>query len=1006
MFYKENDTPTVQKLNATASGWEIVGDLSSSNSGGGGDEGFGDESPMVIAFNGTVPYVTYLEGDYKKKMQVKQFDGTSWKTIGDSGFSAGGTNGISIASDGTYPYVAYRDGTESGKITVQKRNGAAWEAVGATGFSAGDGYGPANIIFNGITPYVAYSDNSKGGKLIVQRYNSINQTWETVGTNPISSGVASGKIAFDGNIPYVVYIDEGSQGRANVKKFNTSTNDWELVGDANFSGKYSNYPDITFNENVPYIVLADNAIYQKIIVKKLNGNIWETVDNTDFSGKYSTNSNIAFNNGNVYIAYSNGGTSKATVRKYNTVNEKWDLVSAVLPDSGSDYLKLIFVNNVPYLSYLDGSSVLTVKKLNGNVWETVGNASISASATGSAGITSTGKELVVAYAAENEGAYAKSFLLPTLPVAASATVYVSENGAGLEDGSSWTNATSDLQKAIQQSTENVYVAAGTYKPIYPANTDFSGAYTPDEGNQDNAFVLRNDIKIFGGFNANAPEANTSLRDTSATSLNKSILSGDFNGDDINLEDIILGDGSSMSGFSENTFHVLSSVGSVGNAQLNGFTITSGYAVDTDNNASITVNGEDIPKGFGGGLICFPSSPVLNNLIFTKNIGFIGGGIMNYQGEPVLKNVRLNGNTSAGGGGMANISGNAILTNVTMIGNIGQGGAGLYNAGSNPVLTNTTITDNSDGNGNISGIYNASLSNPIIRNSIINGIFNDESTSTISYSIITESGGSGINWVAETGIDGGNNLDVNPMFTQPSTTTNAPFADGDYTLQSNSAAINAGSDLFYVEGQTPDLNGISTDLAGKPRFNGAVDMGAYEYEGTLPVNLTSFTAKAETAGTKLTWQTASEQNNKSFTVSRSIDGGNFTTVGNVASKGNSSSYTFLDQSPSVGTNYYRLQQIDIDGKITDLGVRSVVFQLANIEVSVYPNPTADLVSVKFATSAFNHASLVDLSGKVLEQQVLTAEQNETQFDLSNYKSGSYIIRLTGQKESSSHKVIKL
>src|SRR5690606_38592379 len=159
----------------------------------------------------------------------------------------------------------------------------------------------------------------------------------------------------------------------------------------------------------------------------------------------------------------------------------------------------------------------------------------------------------------------KSYLLYVPPVAANPTVYVTETGAGTQDGSSWANATADLQQAIQKSTQNVYVASGTYKPIYPADTDFSGAYTPDEGNQDNAFVLRKDIKIYGGFSATAPETNPSLRDTSANSLNKSILSGDFNGDDVALE-LLSGTDMDNSGMLENAYHVVLASGNVGNAQ--------------------------------------------------------------------------------------------------------------------------------------------------------------------------------------------------------------------------------------------------------------------------------------------------------------------------------------------------------------------------------------------------------------------------------------------------------
>ncbi len=408
---------------------------------------------------------------------------------------------------------------------------------------------------------------------------------------------------------------------------------------------------------------------------------------------------------------------------------------------------------------------------------------------------------------------------------------------------------------------------------------------------------------------------------------------------------------------------------------------------------------------------------MENVTIIKNLAYIAGGIYNVDSaSPAFTSGSISGNKALShAGGMYNVSSSMpTLTNMELFGNsaVDRGGAIYNKTNSNPILTNLTISGNKAGDGG--AIYNESSSSPTVRNSIlygntktngttVNNVVNHPSNGTppqFSYSLVQGSGGSG-NWNMSVGNDLGNNLEGNPML------TDAP--NGDYTLSAGSSAINAGSDSFYATGQTPNLNCINTDLAGKPRFNGTIDVGAYEYEGTLPVSLTNFTAKTEINGAKLSWQTASEQSNQSFTISRSIDGVNFTAIGTVNSNGNGNSltnYAFVDFSPSEGTNYYRLQQTDTDGKTTDLRVRSVVFKLSNTEVAVYPNPTADFASVKFATGLFNQVTIVDLSGKVLIQQVINSEQTEVKLDLSAYKTGTYIIRLTGRKKSSSHKVIKL
>ncbi|RRN76558.1 hypothetical protein EIM50_24070, partial [Pseudoxanthomonas sp. SGD-10] len=98
---------------------------------------------------------------------------------------------------------------------------------------------------------------------------------------------------------------------------------------------------------------------------------------------------------------------------------------------------------------------------------------------------------------------------------------------------------------------------------------------------------------------------------------------------------------------------------------------------------------------------------------------------------------------------------------------------------------------------------------------------------------------------------------------------------------------------------------------------------------LPVSLINFTAQAQANQAKLSWQTAQESNNKEFIIYRSSDGINFTAIARVNGAGNSSdlkNYYYDDKSPLNGNNYYKLVQIDLNGKETELGIRVVSFEL--------------------------------------------------------------------------------
>ncbi|MBC7888243.1 MAG: T9SS type A sorting domain-containing protein [Ferruginibacter sp.] len=114
---------------------------------------------------------------------------------------------------------------------------------------------------------------------------------------------------------------------------------------------------------------------------------------------------------------------------------------------------------------------------------------------------------------------------------------------------------------------------------------------------------------------------------------------------------------------------------------------------------------------------------------------------------------------------------------------------------------------------------------------------------------------------------------------------------------------------------------------------------------LPVSLVSFNVKADNGFASLNWNTATEINNLYFDVERSMDGASFDRIGAVLSKsvnGSSSSplyYNFNDNIKSFsGVIYYRLKQVDKDGKFTYSAVLGVNTPLPNNEkVLVFPNP---------------------------------------------------------------------
>ncbi|WP_293299250.1 T9SS type A sorting domain-containing protein [Pedobacter sp. UBA4863] len=540
-------------------------------------------------------------------------------------------------------------------------------------------------------------------------------------------------------------------------------------------------------------------------------------------------------------------------------------------------------------------------------------------------------------------------------------IYVTASGAGNKSGNSWTNASDDLQMAINAANvQQVWVAGGTYKPKYRAD-NMSAANAND---RNNAFVLKNNVQVYGGFAGT--ETLLGDRDLNNTA-NATTLSGDFNGDD-----------AGFTNNGENAYHVVVSSGNNNSAMLNGFTLSGANA---SSSADILINGNQVYQCSGGGIYLSASSPVLQNLMITRNtVSESGGGIFGYESSPVLSGITMQGNQAKDGGGMANQSQSSpVLSNIIITENeASELGGGLYNVtSSSPVLTNVSIGANTANSGG--GIYNADASSkPQIRNSIIYGNntgIEGNGTPVVSYSLVQ-----GSTDITNGNIDG----NTNPDFVDAS--------NGDYSLKNTSPLINKGSNTYFDAGQTPDLNAITTDLAGNTRIIGtAIDLGAYEYQTPLPVTLINFIAKADGNRTKLIWQTAAETNNALFVVYRSSNGTDFIAIDQKAGLGTSATggnYLLYDSSPLNGTSYYKLVQVDNDGKETDLGIRSLNFSLSAFSPQLYPNPTKDKIYLD--TDANDTYTLLNSVGQKLRTGNATALRNG--LDVSELPAGLYLITI--------------
>jgi Secretion system C-terminal sorting domain len=166
---------------------------------------------------------------------------------------------------------------------------------------------------------------------------------------------------------------------------------------------------------------------------------------------------------------------------------------------------------------------------------------------------------------------------------------------------------------------------------------------------------------------------------------------------------------------------------------------------------------------------------------------------------------------------------------------------------------------------------------------------------------------------------------------------------------------------------------------------------------LPVELLNFSGYTEGGVNHLTWTTANEVNNKGFNVERLNPTTNtWVSMGFVNSKVKAAMYDFTDKNP-FSVSYYRLRQIDNDGKETLSKVNSLS-NTAKSYLKVYPNPAIDVLTVEFtpSTSARFETSPTLAAPtfevlNVLGQIILRGPLNRS-VDVAALPSGTYIVRV--------------
>ena len=165
--------------------------------------------------------------------------------------------------------------------------------------------------------------------------------------------------------------------------------------------------------------------------------------------------------------------------------------------------------------------------------------------------------------------------------------------------------------------------------------------------------------------------------------------------------------------------------------------------------------------------------------------------------------------------------------------------------------------------------------------------------------------------------------------------------------------------------------------------------------------------------KIAWNLGPEQDFFNYFIERSVDGVSFENIGKVEGLGNdngSNSYEFMDRTPIMGRNYYRVKQVGLNTPITYSRTVDVLITMPQMsEIYAYPNPVKDVLHLEALEDVEEGAVLevMNALGQVISSQRLSKDEKQIELNFSQYVPGTYFIRIqsASSKEVSVVKILR-
>ncbi len=177
-------------------------------------------------------------------------------------------------------------------------------------------------------------------------------------------------------------------------------------------------------------------------------------------------------------------------------------------------------------------------------------------------------------------------------------------------------------------------------------------------------------------------------------------------------------------------------------------------------------------------------------------------------------------------------------------------------------------------------------------------------------------------------------------------------------------------------------------------------------GPLAIHLLNVSATNDANRNRVDWNTASEDAGDVFTIQRSADGRNFSLLDVMNAKGTGSTYSYWDNNPVAGVNYYRLKMTDAAQQVTHSKiVTATVKTIGTFTVEAYPNPVHNVLNIKvYGTQTGNaNVRMMDITGKTI--QIVNVTENNATVNMNGMANGIYFIKYIDDNHQQTIKINK-